>query len=177
MPPLKQINPLANPGRSGGGFKLPSPSRPSPNAGAAATKPTQPATPGARKTPAGGDESSARQDGAIEAGAERLFPGTPQLRKKVGDYLLSPTNRDGAPKAKWFKEALGFTRDNMNDLGRQLVFKRSDATPTALTEWGKKYEQTIELKGANGRTIPVLTIWIERPTGEMDFVTANPTNK
>jgi len=180
IPLPKQIDPLAVPGGGGGRFRLPSLSRPSRNAGQPASKPTQPTTPpsgGARKAQVGGDDHLSKRDHAIEAGTERPFPDTPQLQKKVGEYLLSPTNKDGAPKAKWFKEALGFTKENMNDLGRQLVFKRNEATPTALSEWGQKYEQIIDLKGANGRTIPILTVWIERPTGEVDFVTAIPTNK
>jgi len=91
--------------------------------------------------------------------------------------LLEPSHPEGGPKARWFKEALGFTKDNMQDLGRQLVFDESKAAPTERTQWGQKFVQIIDLEGANGRTIPTSTIWIKKPDGVVDFVTAIPAKK
>jgi hypothetical protein len=43
------------------------------------------------------------------------------VTKKVNDYLLNPAHPDGGPKAKWFQQALGFTRGNAGQLAEQIV--------------------------------------------------------
>ena len=42
---------------------------------------------------------------------------------------------------------------------------------------GQKFVQIIDLEGANGRTIPTPTVWIKKPDGVVDFVTAIPAKK
>jgi hypothetical protein len=44
------------------------------------------------------------------------------VTKKLNDYLLDPTHPVGGPKAKWFQQALGFTRGNADQLAEQIVF-------------------------------------------------------
>jgi len=46
---------------------------------------------------------------------------------KLNRYLLDPDHVSGGPKAKWFEQALGFTRENVEDLAKQLVFDESRA--------------------------------------------------
>lgn len=98
--------------------------------------------------------------------------------EKLANYLLNAEHSVGGAKAKWFKEALGFATANADDLAKQLVFKAEAAVQTGVTEFGTKYNQVINIVGANGKTIPVVTAWIQR-SGE-DFVrlvTATPTPK
>jgi hypothetical protein len=90
------------------------------------------------------------------------FPATTEqsVAKKVLTYLLDPNHPKGAIKAAFFKQALGFTLKNASELGRQLVFNEEQAVPTVLTRNGQKFSQIINVVGANGRIIPVQTIWI-----------------
>ena len=36
------------------------------------------------------------------------------VNNKLNNYLLNPEHEHDAPKAKWFKEALGVSRENMD---------------------------------------------------------------
>ena len=93
---------------------------------------------------------------------------------KLERYLLNPDHPIGSEKARWFQEALGFTRENAADLAKQLVFNDSRAVQTAVTRYGVKYNQTINITGANGRVIPVTTAWIRGPDGVAKLITAVP---
>lgn len=99
------------------------------------------------------------------------------IKDKLYNYLLDPTHPKGGPKAKWFKEALGFTRENIDDLAKQLIFNPAKAIQTEVTEFGTKYNQIISIKGANGKTIDVLTSWIKNEDGVIRIITAVPTKK
>lgn len=107
------------------------------------------------------------------------LPATTEMsvQDKLYNYLLDPGHAVGGPKAKWFREALGFTRENMDDLARQIVFDPARAVETAVTPHGVKYNQTISITGANGRQIDVLFAWIRNNDGVVRLVTAPPTKK
>jgi hypothetical protein len=92
---------------------------------------------------------------------------------KLNRYLLNPDNSVGKTKADWFRRALGFTRDNAAQLANQIAFKADEAWQTAVTQYGTKYNQIIQIVGANGKTIPVTVGWII--DGEPRLVTAIPT--
>ena len=93
---------------------------------------------------------------------------------KLQRYLLNPDHPEGGPKAKFFREALGYTRENAGDLGKQLVFDPAKAVQTEVTEFGTKYNQVINVVGTNGRTIPIKTAWIRNTDGVVRMVTAVP---
>ncbi len=99
------------------------------------------------------------------------------VQDKLYHYLLDPEHAVGGAKAKWFREALGFTRENMDDLARQIVFDPARAVQTGVTQHGVKYNQTITITGANGRQIDVLFAWIRNNDGVVRLVTAPPTKK
>jgi hypothetical protein len=96
---------------------------------------------------------------------------------KLWRYLLDPDHSSGGPKANWFEQALGFTRQNLPVLARQISFDPSKAWETGVTEYGMKYNQVISITGANGRIIDVLFGWIRGPDGVAKLVTAIPTGK
>ena len=96
---------------------------------------------------------------------------------KLNRYLLNPDHPQGRSKAAWFRQALGFTRANASDLARQLVFDEAKAVQTGVTEYGTTYNQTINVAGVNGRTLPVITGWIKRADGIPRLVTAIPGPK
>lgn len=96
---------------------------------------------------------------------------------KLQRYLLNPNHPDGGPKAKWFEQALGFTRQNESDLAKQIVFDPNRAVETGVTQYGTKYNQVIPIVGANGKTIDVTFAWIRRDDGVVRLVTAIPTSR
>ena len=83
----------------------------------------------------------------------------------------------GGSKARWFEQALGFTRANSRGLAKQLVFDEAQAVQTGVTEFGTTFNQTIKVVGANGRTASVVTGWIKRADGIPRLVTAIPGAK
>ena len=83
----------------------------------------------------------------------------------------------GADKARWFKKALGFTRDNADKLAKQIVFNENVAVQTQVTQHGAKYSQIISIKGANGKVTNVLFAWIKNNDGIVRLVSAIPTKK
>lgn len=83
--------------------------------------------------------------------------------EKLTEYALNFEHPTGKEKAKAFKEALGYTKENYADLKdqildsfdeKELVYKRED-------QYGKRYEQIIQITGPNGKTANVLTAWIK----------------
>ncbi len=77
---------------------------------------------------------------------------------KLKDYLLNLDHPVGGSKAKWFKESLGFTLENADDLAKQIVFDSNKAVQTTITEFGVKYNQVISIKGANGKVIDTISV-------------------
>lgn len=96
---------------------------------------------------------------------------------KLERYLLNPDHVTGGPKAKWFEQALGFTRQNESDLAKQIVFDENKAVETSVTQYGIKYNQVISIAGANGRVIDVTFAWIRGNDSVVRLVTAIPTSK
>jgi len=95
--------------------------------------------------------------------------------KLPSDRLRGLQNRrNGGSKAEWFRRALGFTKDNAERLANQIIFDRSKAVQTAVTEFGTKFNQTIAIQGANGKTIDVLFAWIQNKDGVVRLVTSVP---
>ena len=90
-------------------------------------------------------------------------------------YLLDPDHVSGGPKARWFEQALGFTRENASDLAKQLVFDESQAIRKGTNAYGTFFNQTINVTGANGHTIPVVTGWTIGKDGVPRLNTAFPS--
>lgn len=112
--------------------------------------------------------------GLFSSSAEALSQAS--VEEKVLRYLLNAEHTGGgATKAKWFREALGFTTENSGDLAKQIVFDGSKAVQTSVTEFGTKFNQVIKITGANGRAINVTTAWIRNNDGVVRLVTAIPT--
>jgi hypothetical protein len=118
----------------------------------------------------GGEGSAALSEGGA------ALPATTELSvaRKLQLYLLNPNHPEGGPKAEFFKQALGFTLENANQLAKQLTFNEELATQTAVTQYGTKFSQVINVVGANGRVIPIQTIWIRNTDKVVRLVTAVP---
>lgn len=98
------------------------------------------------------------------------------VQDKLARYLLNMEHSVGGSKAKWFKEALGYTQENLDDLANQISFDPNSAMVTEVTAYGTKYNQTIAITGANGKTIDIVFAWIKSAEdGVVRLVTAIPT--
>jgi hypothetical protein len=120
---------------------------------------------------------AAGQGGKTVEGAEAARLAQASIREKLDKYLLNPDHPVGGPKAKWFEQALGFTRANSRDLERQIVFDQSRAVETGVTQYGTKYNEVIPITGANGKTIDVTFAFIRNNDGVVRLVTAIPNSK
>jgi hypothetical protein len=89
---------------------------------------------------------------------------------------LNPEHPEGGTKAQFFERALGYTKENPDGLAKQLVFDQEKAIQTDVTQYGTKYNQTIDVLGANGRTVPIKTAWIRNNDGVVRLITAVPEN-
>ena len=96
------------------------------------------------------------------------------VEEKVWRYLLNADHATGGSKARWFEQALGFTRDNYKELTKQLVFDATKAIQTEVTQYGTKFNQIISVTGANGRVIEVMTAWIKTNDNVVRLITAFP---
>jgi hypothetical protein len=125
----------------------------------------------------GEDQIFAHNNYADDDPPRELTPTEASVADKLDRYLLNPDHPVGGPKAKWFDRALGYTRENADDLAKQIEFDESKAVQTDVTPHGTKYNQTIEIEGANGRHIDVNFAWIRNNDGVVRLVTAIPTPK
>jgi hypothetical protein len=98
------------------------------------------------------------------------------VESKLANYLLNPNHAGGgASKAEWFEKALGFNLKNSEELASQVVFDAKKAVQTSVTQYGTKFNQTISIAGANGRTIDVVFGWIRNSSDNVvRLVTAIP---
>jgi len=92
------------------------------------------------------------------------------ILRKLELYLLDPDHVRGADKAEFFRQALGFTKENSADLAKQIIFDESKATLLEPTKYGDRLQQIIEITGANGRKIDVPFVFIRNPDGVVRLV-------
>jgi filamentous hemagglutinin len=98
------------------------------------------------------------------------------LESKI-KYLLDVTHSDNQTKATWYKLALGFDQSNWNDLASQIKFDESIAVQQRITEYGTVYEQSINIRGANGREINSPFIFMKDSDGVVRLITGKPAKK
>ena len=97
------------------------------------------------------------------------------IYKKLDTYLLNANHIDGKSKAKFFKEVLGYDRNNINKLAKQIKFNQKTATKKSTNQYGTKYQQIIRIEGANGRLVDVKFVWIRNKDGVARLVTGVPS--
>lgn len=119
------------------------------------------------RAPSGGALSVVTDDAVLAVTRE-------SVSDKLLRYLLNPAHPDGESKAKFFREVLGFTRENADDLVNQIIFDSRTAVATKTVERGQKFEQVITITGANGRVARVTFLWIRNKDGFVRLVTMLP---
>ena len=81
-------------------------------------------------------------------------------REKVADYLLNPSHRYGASKARFFTE-FGFRREAWEGLAEALREhgRTHDVARVVETEFGPRYTVEGELTTPSGRRPRVRSVW------------------
>lgn len=98
--------------------------------------------------------------------------------EKFTQYALDPEK--DANKAKAFKGALGYTKENAQELVTNIRdhLDEYDAVEKGTNEYGSLYEVLMLLQGPNGKTAGVKTGWIiDAATGETRMTSAYVTKK
>jgi DNA-binding IclR family transcriptional regulator len=93
---------------------------------------------------------------------------------KITSYLLVQKARND--KSKFLAQA-GFTIDNPQALRAAIksIAETGEAVEDRRNEYGVFYQVVGELVGANGITLIVVTIWLQRQIdGRFQFVTLKP---
>ena len=94
-------------------------------------------------------------------------------KAKFVEYALNPEK--DLDKAKAFQLALGYTKENADELIQQIYSSLSKYSAKEKPDngWGKRYEVKMDLTGPNGKTAKVITAWIDdKDTGEMRLTSA-----
>lgn len=98
--------------------------------------------------------------------------------EKFTQYALNPEK--DANKAKAFKEALGYSLDNVDELIENIVtnLPKFNAVEKPDNGYGKRYEVLMTLIGANNKQANVKTSWIvDVDTGQTRLTSAYVTKK
>ena len=122
----------------------------------------------------------AEKSGIIKTG---LYPINLQLfahvpKEKFTQYALNPSK--DPDKARAFKNALGYTLDNYQDLidNIQQHFDSNLLQSKGKDQYGERFEQIMKLTGPNRKSAHVCTAWIkESPDAEPRLVSAYITSK
>lgn len=84
-------------------------------------------------------------------------------KEKFINYSLNPNNPNAKGKAEAYERALGFNRNNAQDLIRQIegAVKNESVSPISIskTEFGAKYKYRIPVKGENGQIKNVIAVY------------------
>jgi filamentous hemagglutinin len=94
------------------------------------------------------------------------------LENKLKNYALNHDHVDSGGKAYWFKQVLGFDQSNGQDLADQIYFDESIAKPKGVNLAGRKYEEVLPIRGANGRTANVRVGFIKGHDGVVRLTSA-----
>ena len=99
--------------------------------------------------------------------------------RKVTDYLLNPSHKEGGSKAKFFEQELSIAADDCRFLHAQLIDALGKASfeDIRLDDYGIKFNAHLAIRGRDGRSATVTTGWIVRPKERASLVTAYPGPK
>jgi hypothetical protein len=111
-----------------------------------------------------------------------FLPNAPRARidpRKLRDYVLNPKHETGKYKAAFFAQ-MGYTVENWKKLEEDI---RSQHLPQSVetgqeSPFGQKFTITAPLKGPEGETRQVTTVWILRPGRSLpELVTVEPATR
>jgi hypothetical protein len=99
-------------------------------------------------------------------------------RRRLQEYILNFDHPDGKHKAQIFQDVLGIAAADWRYLGDQLVhgLPMAEIVNARVNRDGTmQFHVHIPVRGKNGRTVPVLSAWLIRPSSVPELVTAYPS--
>lgn len=96
-------------------------------------------------------------------------------RRKITEYLLSASHRDGASKARFFA-SLGFDVDDWRVLADALLQhgREREVVLEIANPFGRKFVVRCEIGCPNGRNPCIDSVWIAEDEAPPRLVTAYP---
>ena len=90
-------------------------------------------------------------------------------KEKLEGYALNKNHPTGRDKAVAFEKYLGYTTDNQEELISQVRqgLEKYKAKGRKATQYGKPYEVSMVITGANGKTAKVKSGWIVDKGGDI----------
>lgn len=103
-------------------------------------------------------------------------------KDKLENYLLNLEHKKGGPKAKFFIETLGYTKNNSKQFYEAVKESIDGKNPFKIskTEFGLKYEFHEKIKGRNGKEIEAnVIVIIQKDNGKRVYriISAYPGKK
>lgn len=98
-------------------------------------------------------------------------------KEKFTEYALDP--KKAPDKATAFKLALGYTKDNADELIDSIIlnFDADKLEERGDNGYGMRYQQIIKMKGLNGKEAHVLTAWIDDENSTIKLTSVYVTKK
>ena len=99
-------------------------------------------------------------------------------RRRLEGYILNPEHPKGKHKAQLFKDVLDLTSADWRYLADQLTqgLPVANVVNARLNPDGTmQFHVHIPVRGNNGRTVPVLSAWLIRPSSGPELITAQPS--
>lgn len=86
---------------------------------------------------------------------------------KLLNYALDKDHPSGGPKAVAFESALGYNKDNYEDLKEQVLtsLPKYKADYRDSNDYGDRYQVVMNLEGPNGKKANVLAAWMNNQEG------------
>ena len=87
------------------------------------------------------------------------------VHEKLIGYFFNPKNRRGWAKGQWFARALGFDPkrpEHVLLLEKQIAYNTNIAVFTHHSTGGPQFDQTLAVRGPNGKTINGITVTWQR---------------
>jgi hypothetical protein len=94
---------------------------------------------------------------------------------RLADIIDQIAKFDTPVPKRMVSAGFGLHEGQRGSTGQADRFDQSKAVETAVTEYGTKYNQVINIVGSNGKAIDVLFAWIRNNDGVVRLVTAIPT--
>lgn len=96
--------------------------------------------------------------------------------KKVADYLLNDSHKEGGAKSAFFK-SVGFAASEI-EVFKSAMREHAKANPVAMTDthaYGRKFVVDCFLEMPNGKSYCIRTVWNDHEDGQpARLITAHP---
>ena len=125
----------------------------------------------------GGTKGAKNNDTPIKSAKDLRYN-----KKKTVDYLLNPHHPQGASKAKFMKEVLGYSQEDAKNFHKNVVLSIKGKSPqkTIETPYGIKHTFNTKLVSKDGKSVYAnVVVVVQKDNGRVTYkiVTVYPDKK